>query len=51
MVVFFLQGVREQSRDAVRRARELQDLRERWRAELIAENAAASVIALTEWLV
>ncbi len=49
-VTFFLHGVAEQARDAVRRARELQDLRERWRAALVAENAASSVVALTEWL-
>jgi Fic family protein len=49
-VTFFLQGVAEQARDAVRRARELQDLRERWRAALIAENVAPSMVALMERL-
>jgi len=34
----------------VRRARELQDLRERWRAELVAESVAPSVMELVERL-
>jgi len=49
-VTFFLDGIAEQAQDAVRRARDLQDLRERWRAELIAENAPPSVLALAERL-
>ncbi|MCJ7549278.1 MAG: Fic family protein [Anaerolineae bacterium] len=49
-VMFFLQGVADQARDAVFRARELQDLRERWRAELVAEGVAPSVMELVERL-
>ncbi len=47
-VIFFLRGVAQEARDAVGRARILQDLREGWRAKLMEMIVAPSVMALLE---
>ena len=47
---FFLLGVRDQARDALRRARTLRDLHEHYRALLQERRAAASVLQLLDEL-
>ncbi|NSW79434.1 MAG: Fic family protein [Chthonomonadetes bacterium] len=49
-VYFFLRGVTEQARDAVSRARKLQDLREEWRNALQQARASALQIRLIDLL-
>jgi len=49
-VIFFLNGVTDQARDAVVRARHLQDLREAWRERLAQIKAPANTISLAESL-
>lgn len=47
-VIFFLNGVADQARDAVVRARRLQDLRESWRERLTQIKAPTNTINLAE---
>jgi Fic family protein len=47
---FFLQGVAEQSRDAIARAQRLQDLRQEWRERLEAASASANLLRLADSL-
>ncbi len=47
-VIFFLTGVAEQARDAIARARHLQDLREAWRERLVQIKAPANTLTLAE---
>lgn len=49
-VLFFLRGVTEQSRDAVDRAKRLQDLQETWRKKLTAKRASALLLRLADRL-
>jgi Fic family protein len=49
-LVFFLQGVIAQARDAVARARRLQDLRERYREQFQAERAAGRLLQTVDLL-
>ncbi|MBC7225726.1 MAG: Fic family protein [Thermoflexales bacterium] len=49
-VLFFLRGVAEQARDAVARARRLQDLREEWRKRLIHAHTSALTLRLVDEL-
>lgn len=49
-LLFFLRGVAEQARDAVRRARRLQDLQTAWRARLIQGRAPAHSLRLADSL-
>jgi Fic family protein len=49
-VLFFLQGVAEQSRDAGRRVRQLQDLQARWRAEFSRARSSALLLSLVDAL-
>jgi Fic family protein len=50
-VWFFLSGVRDQARDALTRVRQLQDLREKWRAVLMAKKQVpARLLALVDQL-
>jgi len=49
-VLFFLRGVAEQSQDATRRARRLQDLREAWRRKLTQTRASALLLRLADGL-
>ncbi len=49
-VLFFLRGVAEQAQDAIARARRLQDLREKWRSQLIRTRASALPLKLMEHL-
>ncbi|MCC6446581.1 MAG: Fic family protein [Armatimonadetes bacterium] len=49
-VMFFLQGVASQSRDAVERAKQLQDLQQEWRRQLIEAKSPALCSALMESL-
>jgi Fic family protein len=49
-VRFFLAGVSEQARDAIRRARKLQDLREGWHQLLYEERAPGSMHQLVDLL-
>lgn len=46
----FLQGVTEQSKDAVERAKQLQDLQIQWRARLLREKKSSLVLATAEYL-
>ncbi len=47
---FFLRGVAEQARDAVRRARRLQDLQQAWRRQLTQERASSLALRLADSL-
>lgn len=47
---FFLQGIAEQARDAVTRARRLQDLRERYREQFQTARAAARLLQVVDLL-
>jgi Fic family protein len=47
---FFLEGVAEQSRDALVRARRLQDLRERYREQFQAEQTSARLLQVVDLL-
>jgi Fic family protein len=49
-LVFFLQGVVEQSRDAGGRMRQLQDLQNRWRAEMSGPRSTALILSLADAL-
>jgi Fic family protein len=49
-LLFFLQGVTEQARDATIRAQKLQALEKRWREELRTKHPAANVVRLMESL-
>jgi Fic family protein len=49
-VVFFLQGVKEQSEDAISRAGRLVSLRESWRQRLREKEASANAVHLMEFL-
>lgn len=49
-VTYFLHAVADQAKDAVVRARALQDLRESWRSQLMVESAPPSVLDLVERL-
>jgi Fic family protein len=49
-VLFFLQGIAEQSRDAGTRAKQLQDLRDEWRDRLSKQRNPASLLALVDSL-
>lgn len=49
-VAFFLQGVQEQSKDAILRIRSLQDLQAKWKKRLDDSRANASVLRLVEHL-
>lgn len=49
-LLFFLRGVAEQARDAVKRARQLQDLREEWHQRLSQARASALLIRLADTL-
>ena len=49
-VLFFLRGVTQQSRDAIVRAKRLQDLRAAWRAKLTEKRAPALLLRLVDVL-
>jgi Fic family protein len=49
-VLFFLQGAAEQARDAVARAKRLQDLQQEWRDRLTAARASGLTIRLVDSL-
>ncbi len=49
-VVFFLNGVAEQARDAIARAKNLQDLQTRWRDELTQVRASVLLLQLVDSL-
>lgn len=49
-VLFFLQGVAQQARDAVVRAKRLQDLQQEWRQRLIQAKARAALLLLADQL-
>lgn len=49
-VNFFLKGVENQARDAVKRANRLQDLRDRWQQELIRKDEPARLLELVDRL-
>jgi len=49
-VHFFLRGITEQARDAVARAKRLQDLQLSWRKRLTQVRASALVVRLTDIL-
>jgi Fic family protein len=49
-LLFFLEGVIEQSRDAIAKAKQLHDLQSRWRAQLIQAQASASPLRLADSL-
>ncbi len=49
-VVFFLRGVAVQSRDAIHRARRLQDLQREWRKTIIAAKGSAYQLHLADLL-
>lgn len=49
-LLFFLRGVADQARDAVLRARRLQDLREEWRRRLIQARSSALTLRLVDEL-
>jgi len=50
-LVFFLQGIQEQARDATARARELLDLRERWTEMMQATRATSLMYQVVDLLV
>ncbi len=49
-IFFFLRGVAEQATDAVRRAKRLQDLQQRWRTQLTDANAPARLLQAVDVL-
>ncbi len=49
-VAFFLRGVADQSRDAIMRAKRLQDLQQEWRQRLTRSRASASLLRLADGL-
>jgi len=49
-VMFFLRGVREQAYDVIERAKRLQDLQGRWRAELMSKRATAHTLRVVDLL-
>ncbi len=49
-ILFFLQGVAEQSRDATARAKRLQDLQAEWRSRLTKDRASARALLLVDKL-
>jgi Fic family protein len=49
-LMFFVQGVAEQARDAIMRAQKLQALEKRWRDELRAKHPTANAVRLMESL-
>jgi Fic family protein len=49
-VLFFLEGVAVQARDAVAKAKRVQDLEGVWRSQLLAQHASATVLQLVERL-
>lgn len=49
-LLFFLEGVREQSHRALQTAQTLDALKNRWRSELARENASSSALTLVEHL-
>jgi Fic family protein len=49
-LTFFLRGVAEQSRDAIQRAKQLQDLQQQWRQLLTQARASALLIHLADRL-
>jgi Fic family protein len=49
-LIFFLQGVTEQSKDAVIRSKKLQDLQIQWRNELTQARATALLLRLADSL-
>jgi Fic family protein len=49
-LVFFLKGVAEQSRDAIARAKRLQDLQLDWRTKLLKQRAPAALLLLADHL-
>jgi Fic family protein len=49
-ISFFLQGVTEQARDAIMRARQLQDLQEKWHERLTEARASALLLQLADHL-
>lgn len=49
-LLFFLRGVTEQSQDAARRARQLQDLQADWRERVIAVTTSAHPLRLIDYL-
>jgi Fic family protein len=50
-VMFFLSGMREQSRDAAQRLKTMQDLLARWKAELRATKSTPTMIHVVDMLV
>jgi Fic family protein len=49
-LVFFFKGVAQQSRDAVERAKRLQDLQLNWRKKLLQQRAPAALLLLADHL-
>ena len=49
-LTFFLRGVAEQSRDAIHRAKQLQDLQQQWRQHLTQARASALLLHLADRL-
>ena len=47
---FFLQGVADQSRDAIARARQIQDLQTQWREQLTQTRSSALLLRLVDYL-
>ncbi len=49
-LLFFLQGIAEQSRDASMRAKQLQDLHSDWRQQLQQAHASGLLYGIVDWL-
>ncbi|MBI3950044.1 MAG: hypothetical protein HY314_06280 [Acidobacteria bacterium] len=49
-LLFFLQGVAEQARDAITRAKRLQDLQLEWREKLQQARVTGLVLGIADWL-
>lgn len=49
-LLFFLEGVKEQSQRGLQTAQTLDSLKDRWRGELMRENASSSALTLVEHL-
>jgi Fic family protein len=49
-LAFFLRGVAEQSRDAIRRAKQLQDIQQQWRQQLTQARSSALLLHLADSL-
>ena len=47
---FFLRGVADQSRDAIARARQIQDLQTQWREQLTQTRSLALMLRLVDYL-